>query len=471
MLTATAATIVGIIGGDILIGSEDVIGNDIVIDSREATPGCIFVALPGEQADGHDFLQSALDGGARVLLVTRPLGEIVSVAEEAKRRGAVLIRVDDALRAIQDLALWHRNRLHATVIGITGSTGKTTSKDFITAVLRTSLRVVSTTGNRNNELGMPLTLLSAGSESDVVVLEMGMRGLGQIARLAEIARPDVGLVTNVGTSHLEILGTQDAVAAAKGELVRSVPAEGAVFLNGDDAYSDALAMDSAAPVTTYGLDERCKVRAVDVQLDELSRACFKLVSPEGSASVSLPIPGRHNVYNALAAAAVGLHVGVPLDRVVAGLSQARITSMRMETFTTAGGITVVNDSYNANPSSMRAAIETLATMQSTGRRIAVLGDMAELGSLSELAHFELGESFSELPIQLLVTVGPRAKRIGDGAIAAGRERDSVYTCATADEASEVLDDLLESGDIILVKASRVMGLERVVEGIVTPRAG
>lgn len=471
MLRISAHGIADVTGGDILTGDGEVMANDLVVDSRLIAPGCIFVALPGERVDGHDFITTALQDGARVLIVTRAREELVRVIVAAHERAAVVIRVPDASRAVQDLAAYHRAKLHATVVGITGSTGKTTTKDFVRSVLATELRVVSTEGNRNNELGMPLTILQAGSDTDALVVEMGMRGIGQIARLAEIARPDVGLVTNVGTSHMELLGSQDAIAEAKGELVRAIGTHGAVFLNGDDSYSDVIAVTACAPVVFYGLSERCAVRATDVSLDDESRATFTLVTPQGEAPVSLPVPGRHNVYNALAAAAVGLRLAVPLERVAEGLSEAEMTGMRMETFVSASGVTVINDAYNANPTSMRAAIETLAEMRVPGRRIAVLGDMGELGSLTELAHFKIGEEVPRVGVDVLVTVGTLGKRIADGARADGMSPDVVRPCASVEEAVEVLDDLLVSGDAVLVKASRFMGLERVVEGIVTPRVG
>jgi UDP-N-acetylmuramoyl-tripeptide--D-alanyl-D-alanine ligase len=469
VLTASAGTIASVAKGEVFLGRPDLIGNGLTVDSRLATPGCIFAALPGERVDGHDFVIDALERGARILLVMRGRADIAVVAKAVSAVGAAVIRVDDPLLAVQELAAWHRAKLHAAVIGVTGSTGKTTTKDFLTAVLGPSRRVVATQGNRNNELGVPLTLFEAGSETDVLVVEMGMRGLGQIARLAEIARPEVGLVTNVGTSHLELLGSQDAVAAAKGELVQAIEPDGAVFLNGDDAYSDVLAIDSHAPVSLYGTSEHCVIRAVEIALDSSSRASFVLQTASGSVPVSLPVPGRHNVYNALAAAAVGLHLAVSLDEIATGLADAAITGMRMESFLAASGVTVINDAYNANPSSMKAAVETLSTTESAGRRVAVLGDMAELGSLSELAHFQIGEQVARLSIEILVTVGERASRIADGASAEGADTVAIRPCATSDEASEVLDDILEPGDVVLVKASRVMGLERVVEGIVNPR--
>jgi len=329
--------------------------------------------------------------------------------------------------------------------------------------------VVSTEGNSNNELGVPLTILRASMDTDVLVVEMGMRGLGQIADLCAIARPTLGLITNVGTSHIEILGSQDAVASAKGELVAALPSTGCAFLNGDDATSATIAKLSAAPVIRWGLSPECDVTARDILLDQESRPSFDVVFARGTVRVTLPVPGRHNVYNALAAAALALHLGVEPEVIAAGLSAASLSAMRMQVFTAASGITVINDAYNANPVSMRAAIETLAEMHADGRRIAVLGDMAELGSLTEVAHFRMGEQVARLPIDALVTVGPRAMRIAQGARAEGMDPEAVRACTDVVEAIEVLDDLLEPGDVVLVKASRVMGLEAVCEGIVNPR--
>ena len=466
MLTASVETILAVTGGQLLAGSLGKIANDLCVDSRQTPPGCVFVALPGDRVDGHDYLEIAIDGGARVLVVTRDLDDLAGIAQLAAGREVAIVHVPDALRAVQDLATYHRSRLHCGVLGVTGSAGKTTTKDFVDSVLSTELRVVSTQGNQNNELGVPLTVLRAGSETDVLVVEMGMRGLGQISRLCEIAVPTLGLLTNIGSSHLELLGSVDAVADAKGELVRALPATGAAFLNGDDAYSDSIAATSAAPVILYGLSERCTVRAENVELDAESRPSFDLVSPSGRIRVDLPLPGRHNVYNALAAAAVGFRVGIAAESIAAGLSSAILTAMRMQVIDSAAGVTVVNDAYNANPVSMRAAIDTLASMQASGRRIAVLGDMAELGSLTELAHFRIGEQVARLPIDQLVTVGPRARRIAEGARAAGMSAVAVRSFENVAEACSILASSVGRGDVVLVKASRVMGLEVVVDGIV-----
>jgi UDP-N-acetylmuramoyl-tripeptide--D-alanyl-D-alanine ligase len=469
MLTATVDTILSVTHGDLLAGSRDKVANDACVDSRCVTAGCMFVAMPGENVDGHDFLEMAIRHGARVLLVTRPAEELAEALAQAAAHSVAVIRVDDALEALQELAAHHRSRLHCQVLGITGSTGKTTTKDFVTAALSMGKRVVATQGNRNNELGVPLTVLEATTSTEVLVVEMGMRGLGQIARLCEIARPTLGLVTNVGTSHIELLGSQDAVVEAKGELVRYLGSEAVVFLNGDDEHSAQIAETTSALVVLYGLSEACAVRAEDIELDAESRASFVLVAGDVRTPVVLGVPGRHNVYNALAAAAVALHLGVGADAVAEGLAAAAVSAMRMQVFNAASGVTVVNDAYNANPSSMRAAVETLAAMQVNGRRIAVLGDMAELGSLTELAHFRVGEQVAHLGIDALVTVGPRALRIGEGARAAGLAASSVSTHESAEEAGLAVAEMASPGDAVLVKASRVMGLESVVDQLVGTR--
>ncbi|MDZ4179617.1 MAG: UDP-N-acetylmuramoyl-tripeptide--D-alanyl-D-alanine ligase [Coriobacteriia bacterium] len=470
MLTLPVSQLIDITGGSLLNDqSVDTMVNGISIDSRGIEPGNAFFAFRGTAVDAHDLLADAISLGARALVVTRRASELARVLDYACQRDVAVVQVADTLEAIQRLASYHRSRLFCPVIGVTGSTGKTTTKDFITSVLGIAARVVSTEGNQNNELGVPLTLLRAGADTDVLVVEMAMRGEGQISALARIARPTVGLITNIGTSHIEVLGSQDAIARAKGELVRAIPADGMVFLNGDDGYTELIAQGLEAPVTRYGLGDDNAVRADGIELDDESRPTFELVTPGFRRCVAVNVPGRHNVYNALAAAAVAVHLGMNSEDIARGLRDATPGDMRMQSFISATGVHVINDAYNANPTSMRAAIETLSGMTAGSRRIAVLGDMAELGSLTELAHFRIGEEVARLNIDVLVTVGERARRIADGARAEGMDGSCIRPCATADEGSEVLDDLVRAGDVVLVKASRVMGLERVVEGIVTPR--
>jgi UDP-N-acetylmuramoyl-tripeptide--D-alanyl-D-alanine ligase len=467
MLSASVNTLMGVTGGRLLAGDGDAVFGGVCTDSRCVKPGSLFVALPGDRVDGHEFAVQAVDAGARAVLVTRPADELVELCLAASRRSVSVVRVNDALRALQELARYHRSRLHCAVVGVTGSTGKTSTKDLLTASLVRSKRVVATQGNHNNELGVPLTVLSADASTEVLVVEMGMRGMGQIAELCRIAQPTLGLVTNVGSSHIELLGSEENIASAKGELVRNLGSSGAAFLNGDDEHSHRIAESAQVPVTFYGLSDECDVRAENVELDPESRPSFDLVSGEERVRVALPVPGRHNVYNALAAAAVALHLGVCSAEVAEGLETAELTGMRMEVVTCASGVTVINDAYNANPTSMRAAVETLASMRVGGRRVAVLGDMAELGSLTELAHFRLGEQVARLGIGELVTVGARAKRIAEGALAEGMMGASVQSFADAEDAGQAVGARLEPGDVVLVKASRVMGLEAVVDRIVS----
>jgi UDP-N-acetylmuramoyl-tripeptide--D-alanyl-D-alanine ligase len=470
MLTLSASRLAEVTIGVVVSGLSDAMVNGVCIDSRTAHAGCVFAALPGERVDGHAHVADAVRAGARALLVTRWDEEVAAAVESAGRREVTVVLVDDATRALTALARYHRSRLSCPVVGITGSTGKTTTKDFLAAALSSCLTVTATARNRNNELGVPLTVLEAGADTDVLVVEMGMRGGGQIEELCGIARPTHGLITNIGQTHIELLGSVQAIARAKGELVRCVPNDGRVFLNGDDEWSRTLAADSAAPVTFYGLGEVNDVRAIDITTEEDGRPIITLAAGQERTTLTLPVPGRHNAYNAAAAAAVAVALEVPLERAAEGMAAVRPTEWRMQVFTVASGVTVVNDAYNASPASMRAALEALVDIHAEGRRVAVLGDMKELGSLSELAHFRIGELVARMPIERLVTVGELGRHTADGARAEGMSADAVHPCATVEEAGAVLDDLLTAGDVVLVKASRSMGLERLVEGIVQPRA-
>lgn len=470
MLTLSAGRLASATGGEVVAGSPDLMVNGFVIDSRATVPGCAFVALRGERVDGHGFVGAAFDAGARVAVVSHWDDELAASVLEGRHGDHAVVLVADTEGALTQLAAYQRSRLHCHVVGITGSTGKTTTKDFLAAALATRYRVVATKGNRNNELGVPLTLLDAGVDTDVLVVEMGMRGPGQIEELCRLARPTAGLVTNIGQTHMELMGSQEAIVLAKGELVRCIPADGAVFLNGDDELTRGLADIAAAPVTWYGMEPDSDVRASDLEVDESGHPTVTLSAGEESARVRLPMPGRHNAYTAAAAAAAALWMGVPLEEIAAAFEQVQVTDMRMQVFTTAGGVTVINDAYNASPTSMRAAITALADMKTGGSRYAVLGDMAELGTLAELAHFKLGEEVARSGIEGLVTVGDLARRIGDGARVAGMDPDAIRPCATIEEVSEVLDDLLAPSDVVLVKASRSVGLERIVEGILRPHA-
>jgi len=468
MVRMSVARLAELTSGTIVSGGGDVIFRGVGIDSRDTPVGGAFFALPGERSDGHEWVPSALSAGARVAVVSRWDEVSAARAADSARGDSAVVLVADGAEALRSLARAHRSSLRCPVVAITGSTGKTSTKDFVAAALSRGRVVVATCANRNNELGVPLTVLEADNRTDVLVVEMGMRAEGEITALCGIARPTIGVVTNIGQTHMEVLGSQDAIARAKAELVTCVPADGAVFLNGDDEWSRGLKARTAAPVTWYGLSEGADVRATVIEVDEFGRPTITLVAPQGAVTTTLPVPGRHNAYNAAAATAVALRLGATLDEIAAGLATAVTTDMRMQVFTAAGGVVVVNDAYNASPASMRAALATLVDIRASGRRVAVLGDMAELGSLSELAHFSLGEVVARSGIDVLVTVGDRARRIADGAIAEGMSPTCVRPCSGVEEASEVLDDLLAPGDVVLVKASRCMQLERIIEGILNP---
>lgn len=465
MVTMSATRLAELTGGEVVYGPADAVFTGVEIDSRAVTAAQAFFALPGEHSDGHDWVGDAARAGARVAVVSHfDAGLAAGIGDFA----LAVVLVPDTAVALAALAKHHRSTLRCAVIGITGSTGKTSTKDFLVAALGSQRVVTATRGNRNNELGVPLTVLEAGPRTDVLIVEMGMRAEGQIEELCAIVRPTAGVVTNIGQSHMELLGSQDAIVRAKGELVGCVPVTGRAFLNGDDAWSRTLAQRTLAPVTWYGTSANADVRASDVETDDLGRPTLTLSAGGQEVRFALPLPGRHHAYTAAAAAAVALYLGVTLDEIVDGLRHVVTTGMRMEFFTAANGVTVVNDAYNANPTSMRAAITALADIRAGGSRVAVLGDMMELGSLTELAHFQLGETVATSGIDALVTVGRCAQRIAEGALAHGMSAARVRSCATVDEASEVLDDLLAAGDVVLVKASRSMGLERIVEGILAP---
>ncbi len=469
MLLSDARTMAEVTGGRLVDGDPGAAAMGLCTDSREVHPGCVFVAFVGERWDGHAFLTDAVANGARVVLVSRYDEGVRAAIAAAGDPGASVVLVPDPLSAVQSLARHHRARLECPVVGITGSTGKTTTKDMLAGCLTPLGSVAATSGNRNNELGVPLTLLEAAPVTDAVVLEMAMRGPGQIAELADIARPGHGLVTNVGVSHIEVMGSVEAIAAAKGELVEAIPANGVVYLNGDDVPSRALADRASAEIVRYGFSEGCDVSARDVVVGADGTPSFILVCSEGEARLSVPVPGRHNVYNALAAAAVALRLGVAPADLAPALFEMRLTGMRMQVVEVASGLTLINDAYNANPVSMRAALQTLADTATAGRRVAVLGGMAELGSMTDLAHFEIGQRVARLGVDVLVTIGEPGDRVADGARVEGMDPARVRPCGDVEAAIEVLDDVLGPGDLVLVKASRVVGLERVVEGIVDRR--
>ena len=417
------------VGG--LLEGLDVIVDGASQDSRAIARGQLFVPVVAGR-DGHEFIGAALANGARAYLTAGPLA------------GATAIVVADTVGALHAAGRLARSRLPAPVIGVTGSVGKTSVKDLLAAVLAQRWTTASSARSFNNELGVPLTLLNAPDGTEAVVVEMGARDVGQIAELCAIASPTVGVVTRVAAVHTEVFGSIDQVARAKGELVEALPADGAAVLNAGDARVAAMAARTAARVVSYG--EGGEVRAEDLALDAGLRARFRLASPWGSEEVVLGARGLHQVENALAAAAAALVVGVDLAGVAVGLGQAVLSRWRMELTTAPGGALVLNDAYNANPTSVAAALDSLAALPAR-RRIAVLGVMAELGDSEEADHAAIGARAEELGIRVIAVAAP------------GYRGEDV---ATVEEAINLLGGL-EEGDAILVKGSRVAALERLAE--------
>ena len=430
------------------------------VDSRHVVPGCCFVALRGERTDGHRFVADAVRAGASVLLVERPVdlppGADVAVAQVA-----------DPLVALQDLAAWWRARSSVRVVGITGSTGKTIAKEIVADVLGRTLRVLRNEGNLNSETGLPMTLLRLEPSHQVAVLEMSMYTEGEIARLAEIASPEVGVVLAVHPTHLERAGSLEAIARAKAELPAALPASGLAVLNADDPNVLAMRNVTAAAVRTFGLGLDADVRATDIESRGIDGTSFTLDAPWGRRRLRSATPGRHLVPHALAAATVADHLGVPPDEVEAALAAGSHADHRMAVVEATAGATVIDDTYNASPISVAAALDFLGESPlAPGRaRYAVLGDMLELGPDEERLHREIGAAAAGVA-DALVTVGERGRWIAEGARAAGLRR--VTEVDDADDAVHAVErDLAPGvGDILLVKASRGIELDRLVAALI-----
>lgn len=419
------------------------------IDSRRVDRGDLFFALRGEHHDGHDFVGAAFAAGAAGAVVERPL---------PAPRDAAVFHVSSALEALQRLAAYWRRRRHLRVIAVTGSVGKTTCKELIAAVLAARYCVLKSEGNLNTEIGIPLTLLGLRPHHQRAVLEFGMYARGDIALLARIAGPCVGVVTNIGPVHLERLGSMGAIASAKAELVESLPPDGLAVLNGDDPLVAALAGRTRARAVLYGLSSQCDVRATGVESHGLEGITFRLHARGRSTVVSCPLPGRHHVYPALAAAAVALEEGMALDEIASALGSAR-PDLRLRVLEGPNGSVIIDDSYNASPAATLAALDLLSEMP--GRRIALLGEMRELGAAEEEGHRSAGARAAKT-CDLLFVAGQRCKPLAEAAAAGGLEVRWVEPAGAAG----ILRKELRPGDCLLVKASRAMGFEAVVDALV-----
>lgn len=479
LLTPTRADAAGNrAAGDMGVLAHEVTG--FSWDSRTVQPGWLYVALPGERSDGHAFVDAAVSAGATAVLVSRPVKTDVPV-----------ILVDDTEKALADLAAYWRDLIRGRVVALTGSNGKTSTKNLVRDVLAAAGSVVATEANQNNEIGVPRTLLQADADTNSIVVEMGMRGLGQIAELASYAKPVWGLVTNVGESHMELLGSRDNIARAKAELFEALPDEiGIAFVNAADDYAfeicriarlqergiQVILFGNADPESAVNDVSNIHVWGSDVELDEVGRPSFMLNAvgfgefglehADGSFPCTLQVRGFHSVSNACSAAAVGLAAGLTLEECCKALAQSQPEQGRQQFLKTAEGAILVDDAYNANADSMVAALDTFAALRIEGRRIAVLGDMGELGDLERAAHERVGRVAAKSNLSRLVCVGDLSRHIARAACEAGMDEGAVVLYDDLERALSDVKQDLTSYDAVLVKASHFMHFERIVEGLV-----
>lgn len=450
MEALTLETLARYCGGLLLKGkpSDEVRG--VSTDTRSLARGDVFVALKGDHYNGHDFLADADGAGAGAVIVS-------DLPEASEGLSCGIVRVANTLKGLQHLARNYRDSLDIVVVGITGSSGKTSTKDFLGSVLAEKFAVNATEGNLNNHIGLPLTILRTNRSHDCGVWEMGMSNPGEIEELAEIASPDVGIITNVGVAHIEFMKGRDAIALEKGMLAEAVPPEGCVVLSAEDDYVDSIRDRSTARVLTAGLKQG-DLRAEKIR-SSVDGCEFELCIGGRSVPASIPVCGTHMVVNALLAAATGMHLGLSVDEIVAGLSKAKLAGGRLQR-KDYGGVTYIDDTYNANPESMRAAIDTLSDLPCEGRRLAVLGAMAELGEDSVSEHRSIGAYLTGRDIGVLVTVGDAAEPIGEGA--EGLEKAHFADHAAA---AGYLKEHAAEGDVVLVKGSRASRMEQILKEV------
>ena len=429
----------------------EILFEGVTTDSRKITSGVLFVALKGEHFNGEDFAAEALKKGASAVLVSKSFD---------KNLDGITLKVDDTLKAYAQIAGTWRNRFNIPIIAVTGSNGKTTTKDLAAAALNSLGHVQKTSGNFNNEVGVPMTLLSLNENHKAAVVEIGMRGLGQIEALAQVVKPNIGIVTNVSETHIELLGTIENIARAKGELVTEIQEGGTIILNADNVHTLAMKnlVKDGVKVLTYSIESGADFVAKDILIGSVSTE-FTLSFRGKEYDFEIPMLGRHNVSNALAAIAAGYACGLKVPDIQRGFSTLTTTKMRYEVIRR-DGLTIINDAYNASPASMRAAIRTTSEVYN-GRLIAVLGDMLELGTISERIHREIGFELVENKFDTLITLGPLGRFIAEGAREAGLK--NIFTFDTHEAAARKILEIVRDGDTILFKASHVMHMEKIIE--------
>lgn len=438
--------------GKLKNSSVDLAVGGVSIDSRSTKSGDMFVALKGESFDGHDFINAAVEKGAALVVTQKALKEV----------SIPYILVEDSLKALQDIAGYYRRKFRIPFIAVTGSSGKTTTKDMIASVLSQNFKVLKTEGNFNNAIGLPLTLLKLKDSHEIAVLEMGMNSLGEIRLLSDIVRQDIGVICNVGTAHIEKLGSRENILKAKLEIFSYFDKGNTAVINGDN---DMLADFTSEKfnIVRYGLEEKNDIYAREI-LEKGEEGIDFTVDIEGvPESLTVLLPGIHNVYNALSAIAVARLFDMKAEDIRKGLMGFKPSKMRMDIINTTRGIKIINDAYNANPESMKAAINVLKSFKSEGRRIVVTGDMLELGTVSEKEHYNIGVYAASMDIDIIVSIGNFSQAVKIGATAFGADSGNLYAFPAKEEAALLLEEILKAGDIVLVKGSRAMKLEYIVD--------
>ena len=434
-------------------GPEENVFKGVSIDSRKIGPGELFWAIKGERFDGSSFIMEAAERGASGVVSEKGIANIPLSGDIAK------IKVGSSLEALHRLAAYNRKRHAVPLVAITGSNGKTTTKEILASILKKRFEVLKNEGNLNNLIGVPLTLLKLHSDHEVAVVEMGMNSRGEISQLTKMAMPDIGVITNIGEAHLEGLGSLENVKRAKGELLEAMKEEGTVVLNADDSAVMELALQAKSDVVTFGFSGKANVRASDAEVDWGKGTLFSLSAGDETLPVLLPLYGMHQLYNALAAAAVAYSMGFKLAEIREALEEFEACSGRMEIISR-GGITIINDSYNANPSSVRSAIEAMICSLEA-RKIAVIGDMLEMGEDEERIHFELGRFIAEKGMDILFTLGSLARNVAAGAADAGMDAANIFSFDDRKELGKRLIAEARERDLILIKGSRGMRMEDV----------
>ena len=451
MIPTTISEILKATGGKLLSGDEKAVVTSVTTDSRTVEEGSLFVAICGENSDGHLYIEKAISQGAACVLTEKEI--------EKNDKGAVVL-VENTVRAMGKIAHIVMEKLSVPTVSVIGSVGKTTTRDMTYAVMSKKYNTLTNKGNFNNEIGVPLTVFSANEDISAAVIEMGMDHFGEIDRLSKICVPDAVIMTNIGMSHIEILGSQENIYRAKAEVFQNANPDGVAFLNGDDKILMAHKKELPQKVITVGIENKEADFVASDIVSGTNEVSFVVSGMGHKLMITLPVPGEHNVLNAMLAAAAGIYFGVEDRAIEEALSAFSMTKMRMDIIKTEK-LTIINDCYNAAPASVSAALSVLGKYET--RTVAVLGDIKALGEFSRNAHFGLGAEVTKNKIDVLVTIGEEAKAISEGAMAQNMDAKCVYVTKTVEAANSVLKDILKDGDTVLVKASRAMKLECVTE--------